>query len=247
MILLIDIGNSRVKYALLNNVNTQHIENIHSIENLHFNHSFINNLCVVDNQVSQVIVASVANSEIVNPIVEYCIDHHISYTEVKSERCKNGVVSGYQIPEQLGVDRWLAIIGAQQRYAQQNILVIDAGTATTFDLVDNTGQHRGGWIFAGITTLYNTLLQNTAHIKAETKRDIELSFGLNTTDNVNNCCWAATVGLINQAILQAERELGAVERIIITGGNAPALTTLTNVEMVYIEALVFYGLQQYIT
>ncbi|RGP39468.1 Pantothenate kinase [Altererythrobacter insulae] len=139
-------------------------------------------------------------------------------------------------------------------YPDENILIIDAGTATTVDLLNRNGQHQGGWILAGIKALFTSIVSNSTLVHAQSKTQASLTFGTNTTDNVNNACWAATVGMIEQAIVQAKKIVD-VDRIILTGGDGKALTQLllaqtsqhsfTVENILFMEHLIFYGLEQY--
>lgn len=244
MILLIDIGNTRTKYTLVKNKNSR-FNNIVAVENEAFDTDYIIKLCSVDNKVSQIVVACVANQAIIDVVIDCCTELDISFTQVKSEIATNLVTSGYDKPEQLGVDRWLGIIAGQKLFPQKNVLIIDAGTATTIDLLDSMGKHLGGWIFAGISLLFTSLLGNTEDVCADIKDEASLSFGFNTSDNVNNACWAATIGLITQAIVQAKIAIDELDKIIITGGNGKILHSITDIETVFVEDLLFYGLREY--
>ena len=246
MILLVDIGNSRTKYTLVKDIESKCFTEIIAVDNRLFDSDYITRLCSNYNKVTQIVAASVANDEIIGKIANYCIYNNMVFCEVTSEPSTSFVTSGYDEPLELGVDRWLAIIAAQKLYPQKNVLIIDAGTATTIDLLDRSGKHLGGWIFAGISLLFTSLLGDTEKIRADVKQEISLSFGLNTSDNINNSSWAATIGLVTQAISQAKIVIGEVDEVIITGGNGKALHTLMNIESVYIEDLIFYGLCEYI-
>jgi len=74
-----------------------------------------------------------------------------------------GVRNGYSDPEQLGVDRWLALCGAFSRY-QAAVCVVDAGTATTIDVVSASGEHKGGLILPGIDLMQSALLCGTGNL-----------------------------------------------------------------------------------
>jgi type III pantothenate kinase len=74
-----------------------------------------------------------------------------------------GVRSGYSDPGQLGIDRWLALCGAFSRY-QAPVCVVDAGTATTIDLVAVSGEHKGGLILPGIGLMQSALLRGTGNL-----------------------------------------------------------------------------------
>ncbi len=94
-------------------------------------------------------------------------------------------------------------------------------------------------------------------VHAESKTTASLVFGRNTTDNVNSACWAASLGMIKQAITQAQH-VGHIDYIVLTGGNGLALTELlvTDISSAkeqsipvknihFIDNLIFYGLQEY--
>ena len=74
-----------------------------------------------------------------------------------------GIRNGYNDPGQLGIDRWLAICGAFSRY-QAPVCVVDAGTATTMDLVTVTGEHKGGLILPGVELMQLALLRGTGNL-----------------------------------------------------------------------------------
>ena len=248
MIILIDIGNSRTKYAQLRkgqlSVTTQ-------LNNQDFTVAyFAKNF----SHVSQVVVANVAKSSLTTELASWCSEQKISFKQVHSEQQKNALLSAYQEPTSLGIDRWLALLGTIHLYPNENVLIIDAGTATTVDLLASNGQHQGGWILAGIKALFNSILSHSTLVHAENKTLPSLAFGSNTSDNVNNACWAATLGMVEQAIEQAQA-LASIDRIILTGGDGMALTKLvlaqtsdkfiavTNIQ--FIDNLIFYGLQEY--
>jgi type III pantothenate kinase len=254
MIILIDIGNSRTKYVQLIDGElsaTSHVNN-KDFSLVYFAKYF--------SEASKVVVANVAQSTLTAGLAAWCQSKHIGFTQVHSEQQKNTLISAYEKPTQLGIDRWLALLAATHLYPEQSVLIIDAGTATTVDLVSRNGQHQGGWILAGIKALFNSIVSHSTLVHAESKAVPSLAFGCNTTDNVNSACWAATLGMINQAITQAQ-QLGNIDHVILTGGNGLALTELLVADCTdtagtadknivvkniqFIDNLIFYGLQEY--
>ncbi len=248
MILLIDIGNSRTKYVHLI---SGELSATTQLNNDDFSAKYFVKFF---SQASQVIVANVAKSALTDELATWCTRQKISYKQVHSEQQKNTLISAYQEPTTLGIDRWLALLGTMHLYSQENVLIIDAGTATTVDLLAASGQHQGGWILAGINALFTSILSHSTLVHAKNKTTPSLAFGANTSDNVNNACWAATLGMIERAIEQAQ-QLGDINRIILTGGDGKALTTLLlaqtteNILAVeniqFIDNLIFFGLQEY--
>jgi len=240
MIALIDIGNTRTKYCLVNEVESGVVR---AVLNELFANEFFNKHFA---HVSKILVASVSHSKLTDALSAWCQINNIVYQRVVSETKKNTVVTAYQQPSQLGVDRWLALIGAAKIYPNKNILLIDAGTATTVDLLASNGQHQGGWILAGVTTLVSSVLAQTTHVKAKDKEKENLAFGMNTSDNVHNAAWAATIGTINLAIYQAEQQGFTLDEIILTGGNGALLSSFLSHQSRVIDDLVLIGLQAYI-
>jgi len=239
---LIDIGNSRTKYCYVEKDCNASLSHFAVINNECFNEELFAKDFV---NAGNVIVANVATDSLTAKLAKWCKNHKIGYIEVRSEQKKGKVVSAYEEPQQLGVDRWLALLAAEQLYPDRSVLIIDAGTATTVDLLNASGQHIGGWILAGISTLFTSVLNETTKVHAKQAEEISITFGNNTSTNVNNASWAATVGLINQAIRQAKQELNQLDEIILTGGNGKALQKLISARTTQIDELVFYGLNSY--
>jgi len=240
MIALVDIGNSRTKYCVVSNKKIGAIQSTanEQLSSEHLSETFSN--------IDKLIIASVGHNRLTNKIELWCQQHNINYQRVVSEKSKNGVSSAYHQPGQLGVDRWLTLIAANTLYPSKNTLIVDAGTATTFDLLASDGIHQGGWILAGIDTLFSCVLNNTSLVQANVDKTASLSFGASSSENVNNATWAATVGAINLAVSQSEQQGVAVDEIILTGGNGRKLSLLLSHRCTVIEDLVFIGLQAYI-
>lgn len=248
MIILIDIGNSRTKFTRLVEGNFSATISISNsdLSAAYFLEHF--------SDAAQVIVANVATAEHSNNLFTWCEQQAIRFKQVTSEQQKGAVISAYQEPTKLGVDRWLALLAAEHLYPQQNVLIIDAGTATTVDFLAADGQHHGGWILAGINALVESILSHSTLVEAEDNAQPHLGFGLNTSDNVHNASWSATVGLIHQAIKQAQ-QFGELDVVLLTGGNGNTLAKLLKNDneqgghlaehFQVIDNLIFYGLQQY--
>ncbi len=246
MNLLIDVGNTRIKYVTENEgalsdikvIENQELSNVQSIIQW-FDHFSLTP--------KQVIIASVNQSTVHQALELFCLTNQIAFTQVQTEKKRFGIQVAYQNPIQMGVDRWLALIGAARLYPKENILIVDSGTATTLELLTANGQHKGGWILPGIETMFTSLALNTEQVIAQKENISHISLGHNTTDCVNNALWAATVGLITQAE-QLSKERGIViDKIIVTGGNAEKLSDLLPEKLTLIPKLIFYGLAQYST
>ena len=239
MILLIDIGNSRTKYILANEISTGQAKAVdnNSIKVQWLDHHF--------KGIEKILIASVSADAIVNLISDWARINRIQFKQIESEKKAYGVISSYQQAKKLGIDRWLAMIGAARLYPNKNILIIDAGTATTIDLLAADGQHYGGWILPGIHLMFDSLVKHTSKIEPPQTLVASVAFGDDTNTNVNNACWAATIGAINLAITQASKQLATIEVILLTGGNAKSVEKLLKYPTRIEDNLIFYGLERY--
>ncbi len=145
---------------------------------------------------------------------------------VAPEAERFGVRCAYAEPSRLGVDRWVAVLGAYHA-ARSAACVIDAGTAVTFDAVDAHGAHLGGLIIPGAHLLAAALDRNTSDIGRTAAapaiaRGLEL-LGRNTDAAVGHGAWLALAAALDRAVATVGRALGAVPVVYLTGGDAEPL------------------------
>ena len=145
------------------------------------------------------------------------------------------LVNSYEEPERMGVDRWLAMLGAHAQ-VPGSLCVIDVGSATTIDLVSDDGRHEGGYILPGPALMERALLLDTDRVRFDDDVDYRLEPGSSTAEAVRHGIALAQVGAII-----AIPDL-SVRSLIITGGGAAALTSLLNHQFTLAPDLVFEGL-----
>jgi type III pantothenate kinase len=136
-----------------------------------------------------------------------------------------GVRTLYAAPNQLGADRWAAIIGARS-LSKMNTLIVNAGTASTIDLLGGNGLHYGGWILPGFSLMQESLQNKTANLPLVSRNLISpdpLHFGLSTEEAIIGGCDAAQIGAILRATQLAKTLHHPIERIWLDGGNAKVL------------------------
>lgn len=129
-----------------------------------------------------------------------------------------GLRSGYAEPERLGVDRWLAMLAARAE-AWDSALVVDAGTALTADLIDSSGQHRGGFIAGGLLTAQRGVLGATRFATRDVHATYDAGLGCDTEACVRQGAMLGCLGAIDRAADLGEPPC----RRIITGGDAETL------------------------
>lgn len=238
MRLLVDVGNTQVKYVFQAAEESAPLTEIVYLDYKAFKTQLLN---AEFSQVTEVILANVHGKELADAIQAWTTLNNIAFVQVHSSTTAFGVNSSYQQAERLGIDRWLAMIGAKQLYPLQNILIIDAGTATTVDVLDAQGYHCGGWIMPGVQTMFNSLLARTQKIIATPSVTANVVFGKDSSSCLNNGCWAMTVGAVKEAIIQANNIL-TLDKILITGGNGQQIRNLITDNCQLEPKLVFYGL-----
>ncbi len=157
-----------------------------------------------------------------------------------------GVRIAYAHPERLGVDRFLALLGAYAlcvRQARgQPALVVGVGTGLTVDLLDADGLHRGGRI-APSPTLMREMLQARAPQLPATGGDYT-EFADDTVDALASGCEGAALGLVERSRNAASALLGATPSLLLHGGGATALQRWLP-EAIVVPALVLEGLVQW--
>ena len=124
-------------------------------------------------------------------------------------------------PSSLGADRALNTIAAHAKY-DGDLIVVDFGTATTFDAVDFTGAYKGGVIAPGINLSLDALVGNTAKLPriAIDKPRNDSVIGRNTEDQMLIGVYWGYVALMEGLIERMRREIGRPARVIATGGLA---------------------------
>ncbi len=121
-------------------------------------------------------------------------------------------------PEQLGVDRWLGLLACHARGLYPAV-VVDAGTATTVDVLDARGVHQGGFILPGLEMMRSSLLQGTAIRLQETASTCpEATLPVTTADAIHCGAIASQQAFIERLV----ETLGSGGRVVLSGGAAPA-------------------------
>ncbi len=244
MKLLVDIGNSRVKWACLKRGPLQ-------------THAFARSKTGIKASLTRhwrdladidaVYVSNVAGPHIAHDFTQWCEQHwSVSPTFIQAEAKKFGVINGYDIPETLGVDRWLVMIAARQQ-CRQTVCVIDCGTALTIDVITQQGTHQGGLIIPGLTLMKQSLYQGTAQL-SEVKPITQEGFKILAT-NTDNAIQTGTLYAVSATLehIMADLNTQFADGIhfILTGGDAKQISQLLSSPVSCSPDLVMKGLALY--
>ena len=187
--------------------------------------------------VQRVLISSVAGDPVntqLTRVVAGIADVPQQWASVQAHQA--GVRCGYQDVGRLGVDRWLAVLAGYQR-AKNGVIVVDAGSAITVDVVNRDGAHLGGYIFPGLGLMCDALYKGTSDVKAHSDWAMSsLLPGVTTEQAVERGCLAAAVAAVEMICADHEGEL------LLTGGDAPILRKHISRPSTWLPDLVFEGL-----
>lgn len=163
---------------------------------------------------------------------------------VVSSREACGVSNGYDHPNRLGVDRWVAMIGARHRVLAQGrarpALVVMVGTAVTVDALDASGHFLGGLILPGFGLMLRALEMGTAGLKAPTGEAVD--FPTNTSDALMSGGADALAGAVERMYRKLRRRTGEEPALVMSGGAAVKLAPITELPFETVDTLIFDGL-----
>lgn len=237
MKLLIDIGNSRMKWAILRHGGLSGHGSCDYREV-----SDWASLFECDESPEAIIVASVAAEEVFAQLAERLASMWgVHAVQLHSERQCCGVSNSYAHYERLGVDRWAAIVAAYHRM-HAPLCVIDCGSAMTLDAVDGEGRHLGGYIVPGLQMQQKMLLHGTARIGETMGKRVDGEWGTNTLDCVAHGIAQELAGLVERSAKQLEKRLQRPVSIVMTGGDAGVIMPLLNIAVDYQQHLVLQGM-----
>ena len=128
----------------------------------------------------------------------------------------DGLKNSYMSPDDLGVDRWLAMLSVKE-ITKNDFCVIDAGTAVTIDVVDKKGVHQGGVIMPGKGLMLQALVSNTSNIK-QPKGELAI-LADNTADAVMTGVIASLIGGVDRVLEDVGKRYPEIE-VFLTGGDA---------------------------
>lgn len=226
-ILLIDAGNTRIKWALSSGTPDE-------IQVGFSTFGFFDNISPKElsklsnhKQITHIICSSVIGKEKTSALKKFCDDLMplANWRQIDGTSALNQLPTNYSEPMQLGADRRAMLLGAQQLFKGKNILVIGTGTATTIDLIVNQ-QHLGGWILPGITLMAQMLSSNTANLpnveKIQSLRAIRPA--LTTEEGIEQGVFACQVGAISIAEQYAKNNNIQIDLTVLSGGNADLIS-----------------------
>ena len=242
--LLFDVGNTRLKWGLLEK---GRIGKTGSITHQKLHDSGFGSLTShLPRDVDRVLVSNVAGQTFATRLSGIIGMHCNSEVHfARAEREAFGLTNSYRRPRRIGVDRWVAMIGARAEFGGA-LCVVDAGTAVTIDAIDRERHHLGGIIVPGLALMANALHLNTSEIPLAKRGASLIATGMSTFANttegaVQNGALTAICGAVERSV-QAMRSAGFRPKVVLTGGDASRILKLLDANVLHRPNLVLQGL-----
>lgn len=249
MILTVDIGNSRIKLSQWQAgvILARKVSSYVNVDLI----STLDELFSDADKPSRILAVCVADEKKRQALSDWVRQHwQLPVEFMKTDKRYKNIVNAYDDPQQHGADRWAAIVAGHQLFPTTPICVISAGTAITFDLVDEKGAHLGGYILPSYVTMHNALLDDTANVASDLSMQFIDSGKIpdNTDDAVNDGLHKLLQAGVREICSSAKNTLGEPMKIIITGGFAQTILSYPSMpEMLYQPDLVMQGLYNIMT
>jgi type III pantothenate kinase len=183
-------------------------------------------------------VVDAAREQAVTAQVQALFGRPIDWLRTPAGAC--GVRNAYPEPGRLGVDRFLAMVAAHAAGVGDCVLV-GVGTALTLDALTADGRHLGGLIAPGPRLMQQALLGATAQVRLHTD-GVLVDTADNTADAVVSGCWHAAAALVDRFVARTSLRLDAAPSVRLDGGDAAVLASLLGVPADLVEHGVLHGL-----
>lgn len=242
--LLFDVGNTRLKWGLLDKGRIARSGSV-THEKLH-EAGFSALTARLPRDVDRILASNVAGASFatrLSGVMGIHCKREVHFA--RAEREAFGLTNSYKRPRRIGVDRWVAMIGARAEFASA-LCVIDAGTAVTVDAVDREGQHLGGIIVPGLGLMADSLHLNTSDIPAAKRSAAVTASGMQTFADstevgVQNGALTAICGAVDRSV-RTLRAAGYRPKVVLTGGDASRILSHLDATVFHRPNLVLQGL-----
>lgn len=230
MKLLVDAGNSRVKWALWDGAL---LSPVHALA-----HADLGQLAAYwqDLAVDAVLAANVASSNVRAAISDAA---PLPVQWQRAVPAALGVRNHYRQVAEQGADRWLAVLGARQ-LCTGDVVIASAGTALTIEVLTAEGDYLGGDILPGYRLMLQALAQNTAQLDRVAGQVCDFPQG--TEDALATGVVDALCGAVERVVRRLAAQRGHVPQVLLTGGDAALLLAHLPFDARIVDNLVIYGL-----
>lgn len=225
MLLCLDVGNSHI-FGGVFNLNKEILVRFRLSSKSQTSDEFAVSLCQIlrENDINPSVVTKIAISSVV-PHLEYslrsaCIKYFAITPFFISDDMNLPIDIQYVQSRELGADRIANAIAARDLYPQQNLIIIDFGTAITLCAINQKGEYLGGSIFPGMRLLADSLARNTAKLPVVEVLEILEPVATTTVTGIQSGIFFGTLGACREMVSMFKKSkfYGQELKIIATGG-----------------------------
>ena len=235
MLLCIDIGNTNITLGVYDNNKIIETFRLHSDKDLgQKEYELLISTITKSYEIKKCIIGSVVE-ELNEKIKKACDNVFRIESFLFTNSCKQGLKIALKNPKEAGVDRIANAYAAKIKYKLPAI-VIDIGTATTFDIVSKNGEFLGGVIMPGLNLQFKSLCANTSKLPQISAGHSDKAIGNSTENAILSGIMRGSACAIEGLIHQCELELGEKATIIATGGHSKLISEYMFRQFDYIDS-----------
>jgi len=233
-LLCLDIGNTSITICKSSKMNLGELTRISSSK------KFINTLSTYDlESIKSIVVCSVV-PELTDILINYCKLNNIDLFEINYKNSHLNLL--VDTPSEVGNDRICNIVAAY-KYSKTDSIIIDFGTATTYDVINKKGDFIGGAIAPGIDVSADYLIKKTALLKNTIYKFPDNIIGTNTATNIQSGVMMGGLESVKGMIKLIKKEIhNPNPYIIITGGFGLLISNALKIKHTYKETLTIEGM-----
>lgn len=244
MLLALDIGNTSITIGIFNGENIDSIKRIPS--NIHYSTDTYKDLLI--DTLGSINIEGCIIASVVNGLDKTLYDAVLSVFGIESVILSPNLNIGIKLilkdNNEIGADRIANGIAAARLY-KLPVIVVDFGTANTFDIVNSKGEFIGGVIAPGINTQLTSLSKCTSKLPKLDATVSEKAIGDNTLDAILSGVIRGTACMVEGLLSECEKEMGKKATIVATGGNCELISQYMNRKFDYVNpTLTLQGLKE---
>ncbi|MBU1341353.1 MAG: type III pantothenate kinase [Proteobacteria bacterium] len=249
MLLVIDVGNTNTVIGIYDGDVLKYDWRIRTIRDTtadEFNvlaNALFSDKGILRTKIKKTIISSVVPSAV--PILNAFCEKYLKITPVwiNPDSVKKLMPILYNNPNEVGADRIVNAVAAYDKY-KTALIVIDFGTATTFDVISEKGEYLGGAIVPGVMIAADALFQKASRLpRVEIFKAPEKVIGKDTIESIKSGIIYGNAAMVDGMVERMSKEMGSSPRILATGGLAPLIAGVSKTIEKVEQSLTLDGLR----
>ncbi|NOX34633.1 MAG: type III pantothenate kinase [Deltaproteobacteria bacterium] len=249
MLLVIDVGNTNTVIGIYDNDTLKHDWRIRTIRDTtadEFNilvNALFSDKGLSRTRIKKTIISSVVPSAV--PILDAFCRRYLDLTPlwINPDSVKKLMPILYNNPNEVGADRIVNAVAAYDKY-KTSLIIIDFGTATTFDVISEKGEYLGGAIVPGIMIACDALFRKASRLpRVEIFKAPEKVIGKDTIESIKSGIIHGNAAMVDGMVERMAKEMGSTPKILATGGLAPLISKVSKTIEKVEQSLTLDGLK----